>query len=141
MDIESLRILIRHGLGKTSTIYPAWQEQFDQECRVCRDEHMKQKNELSKSQWNDPKSIAIGLMRWLAERVVKKYRYALRGVVKGLDLIIDVPRTLDSDAILVALMSSQSELTNIDEDITKQYGMSKGAETRLVPKPSFYPLP
>jgi len=41
--------------------------------------------------------------------------------MKGLDLMIDVPRTLDSDAILAALMTSQGELTN-DEDTTGQYG-------------------
>jgi hypothetical protein len=40
--------------------------------------------------------------------------------VMGLDLMTDVPRTLDSDAILATLMNSHSELTG-DGDIIKQY--------------------
>ena len=59
--------------------------------------------------------------------------------VKGLDLIIDAPRTLDSDAMLAALVNSHSELTN-DVNTTEQYGMSRESETNLVPKTSFYPL-
>ena len=59
--------------------------------------------------------------------------------VKGLDLIIDAPRTLDSDAILAALMNSHSGLIN-DVDTTEQYGMSRVSETNPVPKTSFYPL-
>lgn len=36
--------------------------------------------------------------------------------------MVDVPRTLDSDAILAALMNSYSELTN-DGDTSEQYGV------------------
>jgi hypothetical protein len=83
IDIESLRILIKHGLNKTSAIYPAWKEQFDRDCQARHDEHTKQQNELSKSQKHDPKFIAMGLMRWLSERVVKKYRYVHGGACAG----------------------------------------------------------
>jgi hypothetical protein len=83
IDIESLRILVDHGLVKTSAIYPAWKEQFDRDCRARHDEHTKQRNELLESQKHDPKFIAVGLMRWLAERVVKKHRYAHGGIRDG----------------------------------------------------------
>lgn len=77
IDIESLRILIGHGLDKTSAIYSAWKLQFDQDCHARHDEHMKQQHALSQSQKQDPKFIAIGVMRWLAEHVVKQYQYVL----------------------------------------------------------------
>lgn len=83
IDTESLRILINHGLDKTSAIYLEWKQQLDHDCRVRHDDHEKQKHELLQSQKNDPKSIAFGLMRWLAERVVKNYRYALGNVREG----------------------------------------------------------
>jgi len=72
-------------LGKTSAIYPAWKGQFEQDCRARQDEHIKRQKEVSKSQWQDPKFIAVGLMRWLAERVVKNYRYNLTASVKALN--------------------------------------------------------
>ena len=83
IDAESLSILIGHGLDKTSAIYPEWKRQFEHDCRARHDDHIKQQHELSQSQKSDPKFIAFGLMRWLVERVVKKYRYALGDVREG----------------------------------------------------------
>ena len=83
IDIESLRILIAHGLDKTSAIYPEWKQQFDQDRQTRQDDHIKRRHELSQSQKSDPKSIAFGLMRWLAERAVNQYQYALDNVREG----------------------------------------------------------
>ena len=83
IDTESLRILIAHGLDKTSAIYPEWKQQFDLDCQARHDDHVKRRHELLKSQKSDPKSIAFGLMRWLAERVVKQYQYALGNARQG----------------------------------------------------------
>lgn len=53
--------------------------------------------------------------------------------------MIDVPRTLDSDAILAALMNSYSELTN-DGDTNEQYGVFQSIRDILVSKTLFYTL-
>jgi len=83
IDTESLRILIDHGLNETSAIYPEWKRQFDQDRQARDRDHNRQRHEFSQSQKSDPKFIAFGLMRWLAERVVKQYPYALGDVHEG----------------------------------------------------------